>query len=282
MARKLPCVRLPASWLLIENLVEEVLTFLIGRDVRAFASALRSHRPTMAFVISPTLWTRLLSMLPRLPGVPPPTILPAPCLLTTYATALDHATWLRNHVHVVHATLDDVNDGRMQTLVFPTTRGLRHPPLGSAAAAAHAIALESCIDVEVRLVPRLQLQRGSVWSTSGGHSTFATFLHAIGPATNDLDKLEHLARTYDNVWAQAATLVAETELPRRHAIGVLPIGMGLAQCPIAAAATCTLAQLSSRAFGANVLVASASVTFICNDKVVFAAIDAVRQALLET
>ncbi|KDO30783.1 hypothetical protein SPRG_04684 [Saprolegnia parasitica CBS 223.65] len=282
MARKLHCVRPSASWLLVEALVEEVVTFLVGTDVRAFAWALRSHRPTMTFVISPTLWTRLLTGLLRLPGVPTPTSVPAPRLLTTYATAIDHATWLRKHVHVIHATLDDVDDGSMQTLVFPTTAGLRHPPRGSAAAAAHAIAGEAFMDAEVQRVHRRPLLRNTAWSTSGGVSTFSTFLHAIGPATGDTNKLEHLAVTYDNVWAEAAALVARTGQPLRHAIGVLPIGMGLAQCPLAAAATRTLAQLSISAFEMHALVASTSVTFVCKDKAVFDAIDAARQALLQT
>ncbi|OQR91913.1 hypothetical protein ACHHYP_04225 [Achlya hypogyna] len=249
------------------------MSFLPGLDVLAFGRVLKTHRVTQPFMASVPVWARLLGQLsPAAPPLPPS--------FQSYAAGVKHISWLERCVTVVQAALEALPEP-IDTLVVPTSRTLQRPPDGCAAAVAHALVGPQLVGAIEVLNPRRRwLPVGHAVATAGGDAPFGHLVLAVGPSLGDNDKLGCLEVTYANVWSVAMDILRQD--PTAARVGVVPIGTGVARCPLPAAALCALTQLSVASFEFSKAhgIRFSSVTFICRDDPVYDAFVQAKALLL--
>ncbi|KAF0682763.1 Aste57867_25140 [Aphanomyces stellatus] len=230
-----------------------LLHHLGGADLDRICVVMASHEPTRALLEDTVLWAHLFAeAFPE----PPPSILNAAAAASPtiplrpphhpYLHMSYHCEWFHAHVHVVRGAIEldaPPNESAMDALIFPTTPSLLRPQPTSVAHAVHALGgpplQTELVQVHVaRGGANVRAFRaGSAVVTSGGAATdrFHHFVHCVGPQSNQSadDKMQVLAATYLDAFSKLISL-------RLRRVVVVPVGTGIAACPVARTADMTM------------------------------------------
>ncbi|KAH9156523.1 hypothetical protein AeRB84_001555 [Aphanomyces euteiches] len=222
---------------MMPNLVEclhilsvRVLACLSSHDLEAFLAVVALHHLMEPLLSDTALWHHLY-----LESFGEPIQLNAPHSLSCAFLHMSfHREWFTNCVAIVQTSVESLpsNMAEEVALAFPTTPSLLHPPPTSAAGAVHSMGGHALYqELIYRRSTHSSFSPGAVVRTGGGVSPFAHLLHCIGPMRHDPENLKQtiLAEVYVEACAQAISLGV------RH-IAIIPIGTGLAGCPLRLAA----------------------------------------------
>ncbi|RQM22328.1 hypothetical protein B5M09_009516 [Aphanomyces astaci] len=228
----------------LENVGSQLFTFLGGSSLDCLSTVLASHAPAYALLLDESLWSHLYHE--QFGEAIPGSLSPHHAFLHMSC----HREWFFEHVHVVQGDLESAVATAAETpsaaaLIFPTTPTLLHPHSTSAAGAVHKLggtALRLEIERERQAIysSRGFPPPGSAIHTTGGQLSrwFPHLMHCIGPSSNRTvdEKLDIIERTY---------LSALTQLMALHVrrATIIPIGTGIALCPVALTADVTMQSL---------------------------------------